>query len=470
MELTFIGLIQLGIGLALVVAGSLRAMFLMLLLSGLFAGSAAILLPALGGSTIPPAILSLVFVYLRMLLPGSRHVGTFPESIRANWLLVLFTLYGVAAAILAPRIFAGQIDVAPMRIEKMRGLFTTVPLEPSTQNINSAVYLVGVLLVALAAYALCRHSERGGAALISAGIVVGWCHILLGLLVLAARGTPLQAFFEEFRNGGYAQLDQTYQGFIRIRGLFPESSAFAEFGFAYFVLNAELWYRSIRPKETGRVAFALAAILFFSTSSTAYVGLLAYLLAFVLRLVALPGLGEWHRVRQLLLAALALASAGALALLLSPDLFTAVSDMVVQMTVGKAATSSGVQRLFWALQGWDAFKASFGLGIGPGSFRSSSLVMAIVGSMGVIGLGTFLAYLVQVLAPWRRSTYARTADLGQTIGGAFAAAAVLSLVPAAVSSAKSDPGNNFAFMAGAALALRSARRRPDADSAGAARP
>lgn len=458
MELTFIGWIQLGIGLALVVAGSLRATFLMLLLSGLFAGSAAILLPGLGGSTIPPAILSLVFVYLRMLLPGSRHVGFFPEAIRANWLFVLFTLYGVAAAILAPRIFAGQIDVAPMHIENPRGLFDTVSLEPSTQNINSAVYLFGVLLVALAAYALCRQSEKGGNALVSAGIVVGWWHIALGLMVLAARNTPMQAFFEEFRNGNYAQLDQTYRGFIRIRGLFPESSAFAEFGFAFFVLNAELWYRSIRPRETGLVAFALAAILFFSTSSTAYVGLLAYILAFTLRAIALPGLSDWRRIRQLLLASLAIATATALAMLLIPDLPIAVSDMIVQMTVGKASTSSGTQRLFWALQGWNAFKVSLGLGIGPGSFRSSSLIMAIVGSMGVIGIVTFLAYLVQVLQPWRRSTYARAADLSQSIGGAFAAAAVLSLVPSAVSSAKSDPGNNFAFMAGAALALRSARQ------------
>ena len=381
-----------------------------------------------------------------------------PEAIAANRLLLLYTGYGVAAAMIAPRFFAGAIDVAPMRFEEARSLFDTVPLEPTSQNITASVYLIGSLLVALAAYIVCRH--RGGAnTLISAAVTVAWIHVGLGVVTALTNGTPADSFFDLFRNGTYKQLDQEYQGFIRIRGLSPESSSYAGFGFAYFVLNVELWYRSIRPRATGCAALALALILFFSTSSSAYVGLLGYAVFFLLRLLLLPDMADLAKMRQLLLGLLSFAVLIAIIILANPNLAGNISDMVVGMTVGKSDSSSGQQRLFWAMQGWTAFKASFGLGIGPGSFRSSSMVMAMLGSMGVIGVGLFCAYAVSVLQPLRASTIARTDDLGRTIGGALATAALLSLLPAAVASAMADPGPHFALMAGAALALRPVRQR-----------
>ena len=133
--------------------------------------------------------------------------------------------------------------------------------------------------------------------------------------------------------------------------------------------------------------------------------------------------------------------------------------MVVEMTVGKKDTDSGQQRLFWAMQGLEAFKNSYGLGIGPGSMRSSSLFMAMMGTTGLIGIGLFFAYLLSVYQPTRASTMGRTADLELTVGGAFATAAVLMLLPAAVISPHADPGATFALFAGAALALRPSLRR-----------
>lgn len=461
MQLTFIGLIQLLIGAVIVFGGSLRHAVTFMVISGLFAGSAAIVLPALGGSSIPPIQFACLVVYLRILAPRGGFLALLPEAVRANRWLVLYTFYGVASAMIAPRLFAQQVDVTPLRFDEARTLFDTVPLVPSTQNITTSVYLLGTLAVAVAAYLMARL--RGGVAtLIQTAIVVSWLHIALGLATALAAGTPLNAVFELMRNGSYAQLDQSVGGFVRIRGFFPESSSYADFAFAYFTLNAELWYRSIRPRATGAAALALAVLLVISTSSTAYLALVAYLVFFALRVIVMPHLAQALRVKQVLLLTLAGFLLLAVALLAVPQFLSSASDMILHMTVNKSGSDSAQQRLFWAMQGLEAFKASWGLGIGPGSFRSSSLVTAMIGSTGLVGCGAFLAYAFSVFQPTRHSSFGVSPDLALTIGGAFATAALLALIPACLISPSADLGANVALFAGVAVALRpvGASQRP----------
>lgn len=456
MELTFIGYAQLLIGLAIMVAGSLRHAFLFLMLSGLLGGSAAIILPSLGGSSIPPSHFALLFIYFRILAPRGGFLGEVAASFRANRWLVLFTFYGIASAIIAPRLFAGQMHVYPMRLHNVNSLFQTVLLEPTSQNVTASVYLLGAMLVAVASWIACR-AVGGARTLVSSTLWVTWLHIATGLAALAARGTPADATFDLFRNGAYLQFDDEVGGFARIRGLFPEASSYAAFGFCLFVANAELWYRSIRSRATGPAALAMAAVLFFSTSSTAYVSLGAYVLFFATRAFLLPGTANPRKIRA------ALTTAGALIVILAlvtafvPSMAVRIGDMITQMTVQKSGSDSGLQRLFWAMQGWNAFVESHGLGIGAGSFRSSSLFLAILGSMGVIGVVSFLLYLFEVFQPWKRSSWGWTPDADAALGGAYASAALLGLVPAAVNSANAHPGTSFAIFAGGALALRSAK-------------
>ncbi len=113
-----------------------------------------------------------------------------------------------------------------------------------------------------------------------------------------------------------------------------------------------------------------------------------------------------------------------------------------------------MQRLYWAQQGWDLFRHSYGLGVGPGSFRSSSIFFAMLGSMGVIGILSFLSYLVAAFQPWRRSSWTESATPAENLGGALGSAALLSLIPAAVNSPTAVPGVTFVILASASLALR----------------
>lgn len=455
MSLTFVGLLQCLAGLWIVARGSLNQAFAFLLASSLFGGSAAAQLPALGNSSIPPVQFALLFLYLRLLMPRGGYAGAVPAALRANAALVLFTLWGIAGAIAAPRIFAGKLNVAPLRFDAARSLFDTVPLEPTAQNMTSAVYLLGAMLVAVAAHIACRF--RGGAnTLVIVGIVIAWVHAVTGILGALAKGTPVDVVFELFRNGSYAQLEQSYGGFLRISGVFPEASGFAGFGLAWFFFNCECWYRSILPRATGRAALVLGLTLFFSTSSTAYIGLSAYLALFVARAILLPEVAERKRLTQAGLTALAGLSLSSLAMALVPHLPAAVWDMILHMTVEKEDSVSGRQRLFWAMQGWHAFLASGGLGVGAGSFRSSSLITAIVGSMGVVGIVAFGFYLWTVIQPLRHSTWARSGDPALSIGGAAACTALMIVLPASIGAPSPDPGTNFAIFAGTALALRPA--------------
>lgn len=453
MILTFVGAIQAVIGLAIIFFGSLRSALMFLMLSGLFGGSASIIAPALGGSSVPPIQFALLFVFLRICLPSGGYLGAIPDAIKANFWLFLFTIYGVVCAYAGPRIFAGAMDVFPMRFANARNLFDTVPLAPTSQNLTASIYLIGALMVTMAAWITCRY--RGGAETIVKGaVLIAWIHGLTGIVGMLIRGTPLEIAFDIFRNGSYLQLDHQYEGFIRIKGLFPEASGYAAFAFSWFVLNAEFWYRSIRPKATGRAALLMATVLFFSTSSTAYVGLGCYITFFALRAIFLPHAANGEKVREAIIAGFCVLVLAAITLAAVPRLPNAIYEMILHMTVEKGSSASGQQRLFWAMQGLDAFLVSYGLGVGPGSFRSSSLITAIVGMSGIIGIVTFAAYIVTVVQPWRRSTWGVSPDLGHSVGGALSSTALLSLIPAAISAPNAHPGTTFGIIAGAALALR----------------
>jgi hypothetical protein len=456
MSFTFVGLLQLVAG-SILLFRSFSAMFLFLMLSGLFGGSAAVTLSVLGNNSIPPIQFALLFVYVRVLMPRGGYFAVLVDGVKANWLLVLFTLYGMVAAYTAPRIFAGQIDVVPMRFDSARTLFDTVPLKPTSQNITASVYLFGSLLISLATYVAVR-TAKGVETLVKGGVAIAWIHAISGLVSSQSKGTPIEEVFALFRNGTYAQLDQSYQGFNRVDGFFPEASGWAAFGLAWFVFNCECWYRSVWAKHTGRAAIALGAVLFFSTSSTAYVGMAGYLFFFAVRSFLEPGGAQAHRLRQAATAAFATMFLAAVAMALLPGFAAKVADMVLHMTVEKGDSDSGQQRLFWALQGFSAFIVSGGLGLGPGSFRSSSLLTAILGTMGVVGVLTFSGYVLSLV----RLASPRFRDRGDAVTALMkvcATTAPILLIPAAVSSPNSHPGANFAIFAGAALALYQMLRR-----------
>jgi len=446
---TLIGLITLAIGLWLLVRGTPLQLLCAMLAMGLFESSAAIILPALSGSSIPPPRLMLAFLVIAALRAVLNRASLLREGVASNAAILIFAAYGVISAFTLPHIFAGQISVVPLRPAGLRHLTDSFPLFFSAQNITTAFYIAGTGITALCAYIATRMASDTSP-IVKACVGITLAQAITGLMGVALAGTAWDLVVGAVRNGSYSQLSQETRSFVRIAGFMAEPSSYARFGVVWMIFALELWLRRVSPRWTGFAALLMAGVLVISTSSTAYIGIAAYGAILAMRFATMPSYLKADRVLPMLIwGVLGLAIILAL-ILLSRPVADAFSSMFEQMTVDKASSESGRQRLFWAMQGVDAFIRSSGLGIGAGSFRSSSLIMAIIGSMGVVGTLSFVASCASLFMP-----RARDADPGRrAISEAAAWAAVAGLVPVMVMQGSPDPGMEFAALLGLSLALR----------------
>jgi hypothetical protein len=453
MSFTLFGAIVALVGLWLLLRGSMLSMLLFVMVASLFGGSSAINLPALGGSSIPPANLALLFLLVRCARAGDEPHHRLGTALDANRWLLLFALYGAAGAMLLPRIFEGAIDVTPLRPIPGYGLYAAFPLRFSNQNITSAGYLLGTMLAAVAAtMVLGRESAWRPVARTAA--ILGAVHALLGVLGVVLAGTPFDAVLGFFRNASYSQLSHNFGGIVRMNGIWPEAAGFSAHGIVWMIFLSELWVRGIESRWTGPAALLLLLALLGSTSSTALIGIGGYGALLMLRVVY--GSGAISGDRRAILAAIGLAATAAFlaVFVLVPGLADKIAEIARLTTVEKLESGSGMQRMFWARLGLDAFIASYGLGVGPGSFRSSSILTAILGSVGAIGSLAFVAHLWRVFLPLRRSTWVVVRDPRAAVGAAASWTAVAMLIPASLSAPSPDPGQLWGIMCGVALGLR----------------
>lgn len=424
-------------------------MLIFVLFCSLFAGASAIDAVALGHSSIPPNELALGFLAVRLCRRDFRRSPAIISGLRHNAWLVVFCTYAAASAFVLPRIFAGRVLVMSMQHAKV-----LAPLAPSSQNITQALYILGTAFGAVATSAVVVK-DRAPDALVKGVLLISWTHIATGVADALASAVHINGIFDFLRNGAYAQLDQEVGTYHRISGITPEPSAYAGLGIVFLIMTAELWLRSVRVWWTGLTSLAMVAVLVASTSSTAYLFLASYGLILAIRALFFANGFGWTKV-GLLLGVLGAGSAGGLALLLlKPALASGMLDVLESMTVKKGESLSGLERGMWARQGWQLFEATRGLGVGLGSFRSSNIFTAILGSIGPAALAVLLVYLMQVFKPARLSTYGASHATDAAVGDAAAWVPILILIPAAASGPSADPGLLFGVFAGCSLALRS---------------
>jgi hypothetical protein len=156
-----------------------------------------------------------------------------------------------------------------------------------------------------------------------------------------------------------------------------------------------------------------------------------------------------------------------------PHLAAQALGILKNVTLAKSDSASGLQRAEWAKQGLIALKGTYGLGAGVGSFRSSSIITAILGSTGPISLLVFLAYLLKVWQPLRRSSYRPVASVDLRLAASAGWGAVMVVLSEAAVAPSPDPGIVFALLSGLAIGLRqrpteaaqpSGRRAPVVDA------
>jgi hypothetical protein len=439
--------------LVIIIGGFLmtRAMVWMLalfLVATLFGGASAVDLPLLGGASVQPSLLVLVLFGMRLTLAKAvkpRWVGV---ALRENALLIAFCFYAAVTAFILPRIFFHRIALMSMAAAHLGAQ----PLNFTSQNITTAFYMIGTGFAGVAA-AIVAQDERSPRIVVATLILVTWAHILFGVADMGLSAIHQEKLLLVFRNGHYAQLDQSISGSVhRISGIMTEPSAYASYGCVMFALMTELWMRGIAAKTTGPTALAMLALIFLSTSSAGYLTATAYGLIILVRILFIPGASSTAKAATVGLLALIGAGVAIGVLIFNPSAGEGISEMLRTIIFTKAQSQSGVERATWARQGLDAFAVSGGFGVGAGSFRSSGLFTAILGSVGVIGASFFLGYLLQVIKPLRPSTYRVNIGAPRSLGAVAAWGASVLILASVLGSATPDPGAMFAVLAGLSLA------------------
>lgn len=425
-----------------------------LMLCCLFGASAAIQLPALGGSPVVPAILLLPFVMWRALQEHGPDAVIRPLAYpQAGFWLLLLVLWGVISAYFVPRLFNGETML--FTTDRVMQGIRLVPLQPLTTNLTQSAYAIAGLCVFAAMSALLQPAQRmlrfRDAVLLLASVNVG-----AALLNLAELHLGIPSLLELVRNAGYAMLvGGEIGGLQRISGTFSETSAFSAFTLPLLAFCACLWHEGVRPRYSGSLALITLALLLLSTSSTAYAGMAVYGAlvgaALLWRAVSRSqsfrlGTGAW------LLWGVSVAAT--LVLLARPELADRAGEFFGVTLVNKLDSSSGVERGSWNRQAWENFTALYGLGTGLGSARASSFPLVLLSNVGVLGTALFLAFVARVLLSPLRGVADETAPVVRASRHAVLAA----LIAVSVSATVFDIGLAFYAFAAAAAAHAGTRQ------------
>jgi hypothetical protein len=404
-------------------------------------GESSLLLPQAG---------AIVLMITAFLILAPRDPATSSQTFRTHIFALILIAYTIPLTIFGPRIFAGQIDLVAIKLDIVDGRIVALPLEPKPSNFAHAGYFICSFVTAIAVTLIFRRkldAKEFQFGVLAAGVILAASALVEGLAQMA----HIEDIFGFLRNANYAMVNQIILGVHRLSGFWPEPSAFAAAALPYAVFSTEEWLDRRSP-GTGVIALFIWTMLLASTSSSGIIGAAVYFGLFAPRLLLGPS--TVLRVSAILaLVGVALVVLGIY--LFAPDAFDAMWQLVASLTVDKADSESAQQRSGWALQGWAAFKTSYGLGLGAGTFRSSSLVLALIGTLGVIGTLLVLLYCLQ-LAGVALLKMRRPASTQRSA----AWAALFALVPLIVSGATADPSLIFAMFAGFALTAR----RSDAPS------
>jgi hypothetical protein len=360
--------------------------------STLLGAAAGLILQSLGGASVSPAHLLLGFLAFRLFRNPTiaREIAETLRFGRPGFWLLLTVVFALGTAFLLPRLFAGQTYVFPVRAQNE----LIAPLEPANSNLTQSVYFVGDLICFLLidGFAATRFGPR---ILLKVGLSAAVLNLVFAAVDLLTYFTNTAELLSFIRNASYTiYADDQAAGFKRIVGSFTESSSFGSMTLGYFAFTSRLWLMGVYPRFTFVSTFLLLLALIFATSTTAYVGLAMYsvilYLEVVLRVIAgpvpRPMLYATFCVPFVLLVV-------GIAVALNDPAWSYLQSLLNSFVFDKLYTASGAERSSWNRQALQSFFDTFGFGVGNGSVRASSFLVAVPASLGVIGTVIFGMFL-----------------------------------------------------------------------------
>lgn len=330
-----------------------------------------------------PGLVFMAFVSTQLLL-GARYPGA-----AITWPLVrpfvLVTAWAVIGSVVLPRLLEGQVYVWPQKSEPP---FVLMPLAPNPGNLNQDFYLLtDCALMVLVSTFLSNPAVRLRPLF---SLYLGTGFLVAGIAAwqfankLAGVPFPDQFFYS---NPGWAILTgQTIGAIPRLNGPFSEPAALAGYMAAIVCACGWLLIRGHRAPWLRPLLVTGLGVMVLSTSTTGF-GALAIAGAGVPIMSLLRGDGRLMAgIVRLWLPLLLVAGLGALvASVVKPDIFASLSE-IIDVTLNKQDSSSYQERTTADIDSLTAFVDSYGLGVGWGSNRSSSLVPGLLASVGVPGM------------------------------------------------------------------------------------
>jgi hypothetical protein len=415
--------------------------------STLLGAAAGLILESLGGASISPAHLLLGFVLYRLLSDHdiSREVFRSLRPGRPGFWLAVTVVYSVVTSFLLPRLFAGQTFVFPVRAQNR---YTTL-LEPTTSNLTQSVYFIGnlVCFMVMSGVAATRSGTR---ILFNAALAAAIVNLIFAALDLMTYFTNTAVLFSIIRNATYTiYADDQAAGLKRIIGSFAESSSFGSMTLGYFAITLRFWLLGIYPRLTFTVSLLSLLALLFATSTTAYVGLVLYLVVLYCEIIIRMMLGPITRpMRFLIFGTPVLLAILLIVIALNDETWAYFKNLLDTFVFNKLNTASGEERSSWNRQALQSFFDTYGFGVGNGSARASSFPIAVLASLGLFGTILFGAFMVSVF--FSRAKKATLDPLGHALQLGAKSMCFAWLLSNSISNPQIDLGLAFYIFAAAA--------------------
>ncbi len=383
---------------ALLALGLRRGLWLFFAMMPLGA-AAAFNLPAVGNASFGIKELA-VIVVLGLVLFQARGLdnvmGTLKLGQPGGIALILF-LYCIVSALWVPSVFAGMTDVFTIsRSANVNGI-RSIPLGPTSGNLTQ-LFTLSLSLAAFLALATNSRMDPDPHRIERAMAVATGLNLALGLADILSASVGAAFLMDPLRTANYSILSEAkMMGFKRMIGGFPEASSFGSFSMGLF----GFWLHRYLIDPKSRQALIMLLIAFFcvvrSTSSAAYVALVAYIFVYALY-------GAATRMRSVLSKQIVITVIiGVLLLWHAMILIYAAYELVEPVTAflnetlfDKLGSDSGVERMSWNAQALKNLTDTWLIGAGLGSARASNWLLSSLGSIGVPGTGLFVAFLIAV--------------------------------------------------------------------------
>jgi len=415
-------------------------------------------LTSLGGAS-PPIYTLLLLLFIASIAVRSgtlRNIGVVFSTNAAVWISLILLAYTIAGSILFPRLFAGQTSA----FVPVKGVITEVLLAPVSGNITQAAYLSLNMFALLAFSVFLLRSEN--LAIVRRGFFIyATVHIALGIADLIGKLAGTGDVLLPIRTASYSLLTDVEQsGYWRIVGGYSEASAYGGRSLQGLAFMFTYW-RATQSVYALVLALILLGLVLFSTSSTAYVGLAIISIPLLMSILRSVFTGRIIAQELLMLGIGWLMLTAILAVHLYDErFFEPFTELIQTMVLDKPTSTSAKERLYWNQKSIQSVYDTFGIGIGIGSSRSSSFVIAVLSQLGLIGTALVIALIGIVVRGMRGLR--RTADNLEIFAFASSARALALtlLVTGSLIGGTADPGLLFFIALATILACRFHVARP----------